>query len=52
MPRKKKSPKDMTSEEIARRVFPPKVLKELNKVAHEGEDKPSPGRKSKGKSSP
>ncbi len=40
MPRKKKetnapkkAPKDMTSEELAERVFPPKVLAELKRVA-------------------
>lgn len=51
MPRKKKTARDMTSEELARKVFPPKVLKELKKAAHEGDDKPSRGRKSKGKAS-
>ena len=37
MPRKKKEPIDMTTEELARRIFPPKVLKELKRIAHEGE---------------
>ena len=37
MPRKKKEPKDMTTEELARRIFPPKVLQELKRIAHEGE---------------
>jgi hypothetical protein len=41
MPRKKKEPKDMTSEELARRVFPPKVLAELKKIANPESAKPS-----------
>jgi hypothetical protein len=40
LPRKKKEPRDMTSEELAKRVFPPKVLRELKKVAHQGDAKP------------
>jgi hypothetical protein len=52
MPRKKKTAKDMTTDEIARKVFPPKVLKELKKAAHEGDEKPNPGPKPKGKRSP
>ena len=40
MPRKKKQPKDMTSEELARKVFPPAVLKELKRVAKDA-DQPS-----------
>jgi len=40
MPRKKKEPKDMTTEELAQRVFPAKVLKELKKIANP-EPKPS-----------
>ncbi len=45
MPRKKKSARDMTTEELAKKVFPPKVLKELKRTAHEGAEKPSKGRK-------
>ncbi len=45
MPRKKKSPKDMTTEELAKRVFPPKVLKELKRIAQDGEEK-QPGKPS------
>ena len=41
MPRKKKSARDMTTEELAKKVFPAKVLKELNRTAHEGDDKPA-----------
>ena len=40
MPRKKKSARDMTTEELAKKVFPAKVLKELKRTAHEGDDKP------------
>ena len=40
MPRKKKEPIDMTSEELARQVFHPKVLKELKKIVHEGDTEP------------
>jgi hypothetical protein len=44
MPKSKKHPKDMTTEELAQKVFHPKVLKELKKIANpekkdEGEDK-------------
>ena len=42
MPKKKKSdkkPHDMTSEELAKKVFPKKVLDELKRVAHENDDK-------------
>ena len=35
MPREKKHPKDMTTEEIAKKVFPKKVVEELKKIAHE-----------------
>lgn len=45
MPRKKKQPIDMTTEELAKKVFPPKVLKELKRIAHEGETPESPKRK-------
>ena len=38
MPRKKKEqpklPHDMTTEELAKKVFPPKVLEELKKIAN------------------
>ena len=42
MPRKKKEPKDMTSEELAKRVFPPKVLTALKKLANPESEKSSP----------
>ena len=38
MPRKKAA-KDLTTEEIMRRLFPKKVLEELHRVAHEKDDK-------------
>ena len=37
MPRKKK-PRDMTTEELAKRVFPKKVRERLKEVAHEKDD--------------
>ncbi len=46
MPRKKKSARDMTTEELAKKVFPPKVLKELTRTAHEGDEKPVKGQES------
>ena len=52
MPRKKKDARDMTSDELARKVFGPKAAKALKQAAHEGDDKPPSGRKAKGKASP
>ena len=37
MPRKKKTARDMTTEELAKRVFPKKVLEQLRKIAHEND---------------
>lgn len=42
MPKKKKTARDMTSEELAKRLFPKPVLEELQRVAHEKDEKPSP----------
>jgi hypothetical protein len=41
MPKKKrgKRPADMTTEELAKKVFPKKVREELRKIAHEKDDK-------------
>ena len=39
MPRKKKTAKDMTTEELARSVFPKKAVEELKRQAHEKDDK-------------
>ena len=40
MPKKeKKRPKDMTTEELANKVFPKKVVEELRQIAHEKDDK-------------
>ena len=39
MPRKKKKPHDMTTEELAKKVFPKKVVDELKKIAHEKDDR-------------
>ena len=52
MPRKKKPARELTSEQLARRVFPPKVLKELKKAAHEGDEQPPKGQDSDSESSP
>ena len=40
MRKSKKHPKDMTTDEIAKAVFPKKVIEELKKIAHKDEDKP------------
>ena len=34
MPRKKKTARDMTTEELAKKVFPKKVRDKLKEVAH------------------
>lgn len=39
MPKRKKHPKDMTTEELARSVFPKKVVEKLKVIAHEKDDK-------------
>lgn len=39
MPKKKKRPVDMTTEELAKKVFPKKVREELERIAHEKDDK-------------
>lgn len=39
MTKQQKHPKDMTTEEIAKKVFPKKVAKELKKIAHEKDGK-------------
>jgi len=41
MPRKKKTAMDMTTEELARKLFPKKVRDRLKAIAHEKDDKPS-----------
>ena len=52
MPRKKKTAREMTTEELACRVFPKKVKRELDRVAHEGDDKPPKSPKSDSEPSP
>ena len=37
--KKKKRPVDMTTEELAKKVFPKKVREELKRVAHEKDNK-------------
>ena len=39
MPKIKKHPKDMTTEEIAKAVFHPKLHKKLKEIAHEKDQK-------------
>ncbi len=39
MPKKKKTARDMTTEELAKKVFPKKVRDKLKKVAHEKDSK-------------
>ena len=39
MPRKKKTARDMTTEELARKIFPKKVLDKLKEIAHEKDGK-------------
>lgn len=39
MPKRKKKAQEMTDEELKRRIFPKKVLGEIRRIAHEGEDK-------------
>ena len=39
MPRKKKTARDMTTEELAKKVFPKKVRDKLKEVAHEKDEK-------------
>ena len=47
MPRKAKDPKDMTDDELARFVFPKRVVDEAKRVGHEvAEKKQKRGRKS------
>lgn len=39
MPRKKKTAKDMTTEELAKKIFPKKVRDKLKEIAHEKDSK-------------
>lgn len=39
MPRKKKTALDMTTEELAKKIFPKKVRDKLKEVAHEKDGK-------------
>ena len=39
MPKSKKHPKDMTTEEIAKAVFHPKIHKKLKEIAHQKDEK-------------
>jgi hypothetical protein len=38
MPKKKKRDIDLTTEEIAKKLFPKKVREELDRIAHEKDD--------------
>lgn len=35
----KKQPKDMTTEELAKKIFPKKVHEKLKEIAHKGDNK-------------
>ena len=39
MPKRKKKASEMTTEELARRVFPKKVVREIERLAHKSDDK-------------
>jgi hypothetical protein len=39
MPRKKKRDIDLTTEEVAKKLFPKKIRDELKRIAHEKDDK-------------
>ncbi|MBN2463175.1 MAG: hypothetical protein JXB43_06200 [Dehalococcoidia bacterium] len=39
MPKRKKQPKDMTTEEIAKAIFPKKLHEKLKEIAHEKDSK-------------
>jgi hypothetical protein len=39
MPKPKKKASEMTTEELARRVFPKKVVEEIRRIANEGPKK-------------
>lgn len=39
MPKKKKTAKDMTTEELVKKLFPKKVIDKLKEVAHEKDSK-------------
>ena len=47
MPRKPKDVKDMNDDELARFVFPKKVVDEADRIAHEKNPKPKPGKDSR-----
>ncbi|MBI2851072.1 MAG: hypothetical protein HYX80_08560 [Chloroflexi bacterium] len=40
MPKRKKRLIDMTTEELAKKIFPKKILEKLKEIAHEKDDKP------------
>jgi hypothetical protein len=42
MPRKKKPPSDLTTDEAMKRLFPKKVVEKAKEVAHEHDPKPKP----------
>jgi hypothetical protein len=56
MPRKKKpEPKhwaEMTTQEMAERLFPPEVAERLQAIAHENDAKENDHKRSRGKSTP
>ncbi len=48
MSKNKKNSKDMTTEELAKSVFHPKVHKKLREIAHEKDDKTASNSTSQG----
>ena len=40
MPRKKKTADDMTTDELAKKLFPKKLRDKLQEIAHEKDEKP------------
>lgn len=47
MPRRKKKATEMTTEELAKRVFPKKVIDEVKRVAQEADEKSGSGKQEK-----
>ena len=39
MPRKKKTARDMTNEELAKKIFPKKLRDKLHEIAHKKDEK-------------
>jgi hypothetical protein len=48
MPKNKKHPKDMTTEELAKHIFPKNLLEKLKEIIHEKDGKSKPKSSSQG----